>query len=1091
MRLEPRSRTGVPFLTSGTILLMVFMGVGLAFGLGRIFNGLGAVTNLDNQHPWGIWIAIDVACGVALAAGGFTAAALIEIFWQHSFKRLLRPAILTAWLGYLFVAVALIFDLGRWWNIWRPVFFWQGNSVLFEVGICVVAYLLVLTIEMAPAVLGGVRDYLEEHSRDVTWLERLKEPVRVARAFVRAVLPIFIVAGVVLSCMHQSSLGTLMVIAPTKLDPIWYSSFLPVLFLLSAIMVGFPMLIVESILAHKSLGLEPEMDVLERLATKVPILIGIYALAKAADLLSRLGTISFVSNPGTTIAFAVEVVIGLIVPFVILLWKPVRRSPGWLLTASLMVVFGVVMNRINVFLVGYRPAYETHRYFPSIGEIALTLFVVCTIVFLYRLFVTFFPVLWVERVGAAEPPASLVGPPVPISRRLGFVFRSVGVLFLLGFVALYSFVHGEALHASAQTVQEIHRLKMTQAEAAALPGPAYPQRPLAYKNFYLLESPILNEKTDDYEPVGFAHRIHDALTGGDCGVCHHRYAMSADDRIGEDIKALHAAIDVRLGGPCASCHENMASNPPQSCSRCHGLPNEADAPSRIGLKGAYHRQCIGCHEKQTRMANAPADCKACHHPWTPDHSTLVALGERPAPQQVTQTCLTCHADVGEDIMGTAHWSWKGRSPTLVGSEHRVDVSLTSVVGNYFLGIGTEPGRCAACHIGYGWADAGFDLNDADNIDCLVCHDTTGLYRKDPGTAGMPDPTVDLAVVARAVGRPSRQTCGGCHFSSGGFPNAKHGDLEPALADPPAELDVHMGALAMRCQDCHTTVAHRISGRSLLVPAVEGTVECERCHGASPHGMTGVLSRHLDDHVKSVACETCHIPSLARTAPTLLAQDFSTAGQDRSVERGPGSMQTYDPRFGTLVWGMDVTPVYLWYDGSHTLSLAGDRIDPTKAVVLSAPVGERRNPRARIFPFKRHTAVQPFDEENRTLVVAELWDRSSSGLDWQAAIRTGMERMGLPYSGRHAFVQTVSYSSVHHEVVPDHRALSCGDCHSVEAVQCRRCHRAARGTTLPDEALARFPEVRHRMDFDALGYEDDPATVGGRFYVTLGRGVPPQ
>jgi len=103
----------------------------------------------------------------------------------------------------------------------------------------------------------------------------------------------------------------------------------------------------------------------------------------------------------------------------------------------------------------------------------------------------------------------------------------------------------------------------------------------------------------------------------------------------------------------------------------------------------------------------------------------------------------------------------------------------------------------------------------------------------------------------------------------------------------------------------------------------------------------------------------------------------------------------------------------------------------------------------------------------------------------------MERMGLPYSGRHAFVQTVSYSSVHHEVVPDHRALSCGDCHSVEAVQCRRCHRAARGTTLPDEALARFPEVRHRMDFDALGYEDDPATVGGRFYVTLGRGVPPQ
>ena len=148
-----RARPEVPFFTTGSIILLVFMGVGFAFGLARLITGLSTVTNLDNEHPWGIWIAIDVTCGVALAAGGFTSAALIEVFGKHKYAPLLRPAILTAWLGYLFVGIALMFDLGRWWNIWRPTFNWQGNSVLFEVGMCVMTYLFVLSVEMAPPVL--------------------------------------------------------------------------------------------------------------------------------------------------------------------------------------------------------------------------------------------------------------------------------------------------------------------------------------------------------------------------------------------------------------------------------------------------------------------------------------------------------------------------------------------------------------------------------------------------------------------------------------------------------------------------------------------------------------------------------------------------------------------------------------------------------------------------------------------------------------------------------------------------------------------------------------------------------------------------
>ena len=138
-----------PFFTFGTLSILIFMGIGYAFGITRLILGIKSVTNLDNTNTWGIWISFDVACGVALAAGGFTTAALVDIFGKKQYKPLLRPAIMTAFLGYLWVAIALSFDLGRWWNIWRPVFNWQGNSVLFEVGMCVMAYLTVLAIEMS------------------------------------------------------------------------------------------------------------------------------------------------------------------------------------------------------------------------------------------------------------------------------------------------------------------------------------------------------------------------------------------------------------------------------------------------------------------------------------------------------------------------------------------------------------------------------------------------------------------------------------------------------------------------------------------------------------------------------------------------------------------------------------------------------------------------------------------------------------------------------------------------------------------------------------------------------------------------------
>jgi octaheme c-type cytochrome (tetrathionate reductase family) len=1084
-------RVAKPFFTFGTLTLLIFMGVGFSFGLTRMFLGLGAVTNLDDHNPWGIWIAFDVACGVALAAGGFTTAALVDIFGRKKYLPLLRPAILTAFLGYLWVAIALSFDLGRYWNMWRPIFNWQGNSVLFEVGMCVTAYLIVLSVEMSPAVLEGLKARIDKGAWGAALLKRAEKPILAVYAGVRIALPLFIVAGVVLSCMHQSSLGALMLIAPFKLSPLWNTPILPLLFLLSAVMVGFPMVILESIYANISFGRSPEMELLTPLTRVIPWFIGIYGAMKIADLIVRHGQLNFLEHPAATTSLAVEILLGIVAPFLLFLHPEVRRSMGWLFFTVSLIIFGVVLNRINVFLVGYHAPYATTAYFPSIGEIAMTIAIVSSILFCYRVFVTFFPVLpgyvpetEAQLVRMGEEREKTVDP------FWTWVIRGIAIALMLDFITLYNLVHFEAHQATVRTVEEIRRVKTEQpVRPAPVAGAAYPQRPEAYKNYYLLNSAVLGAKSDDYEPVRFSHRIHDELTGGDCGVCHHRFSTAGGDRVGVEVKELHAAMAIRMGGPCAACHDDMAKIPPQSCTRCHGLPNEPDAPARIGLKGAYHRQCIGCHERQLKPAFAPTECAACHHPWTPDHSALVAFKGEPGPQDVTRSCLSCHPKTGQEVLKTAHWNWKGYSPTLKGYEHRIDISLSLMVNNSCIAIGPNLQECASCHIGYGWVDAKFDFTNPANIDCLVCHDTTGTYRKDPGKGGRPDPSLDLAAIAKKVGRPSRQACGSCHFTSGGAPYTKHGDLEPVLADPPADFDMHMGTLKMRCQDCHTTAEHRIAGMSMSAPAVEGRVRCEKCHGQSPHGVVGMLSRHLDDHVRAVACETCHIPFIANASPTLLRRDYSQAGQTLPRRLDQHGMPQYDKKFGTLTWGAHLAPTYLWYDGTRNASPVGDKIDPSSPVILNAPVGEKRNPAARIFPFQVHAAVQPYDTEHKILALPKLLDDYWVDFDWAKAIAGGMKEAGLPYSGKYGFVETKMYSAVHHEVVSAKRALGCSDCHSTEAVTCTRCHKNAKEMDLPEHRRALYPEVRDRLDFKALDYTGDPALVGGRLFIGIGRGAP--
>lgn len=381
------------YFTPVIIVLVLIAINGLVFLMGRFFFGIGSVTNLNDQYPWGIWIGLDVAAGVALAAGGFTTAALGHIMHRDKYETVIRPALLTALLGYTFVALSVTVDIGRWYYIWHPLIMWNGNSALFEVGICVMFYLTVLYIEFLPIVterfIGKVNlpGILSKLNRPLDGLLRSLDKGLNKTMF------IFIIAGVVLSCLHQSSLGTLMIIAGSKMHPLWQTPVLPLLFLLSAFSVGFPMVIMESLASSKSFGLKPEMEVLSSLSRFVGPLLGIYLIAKIADMVIRETFVYLSEFNSISFLFTIEVVIGFIVPLRMFLSSAVRKSPTGLLVASLLVIFGVLMNRFNNFVTAYNPPYAIESYFPSIGEISVTLGFVALEILVYRLFVKIFPII--------------------------------------------------------------------------------------------------------------------------------------------------------------------------------------------------------------------------------------------------------------------------------------------------------------------------------------------------------------------------------------------------------------------------------------------------------------------------------------------------------------------------------------------------------------------------------------------------------------------------------------------------------------------------------------------------------------------------
>ncbi len=353
----------------------------------RFSRGLGAVTNLSDRVPWGLWIGFDVLVGVGLAAGAFTLTAVVHLLNIRRFEPIVRPTVLTAFLGYLLVISGLLFDLGQPWRIWHALVFWNPRSVMFEVAWCVMLYTAVLALECLPVVFEKFR---------------LEGPRRLFRLLTTPL----VIAGVILSTLHQSSLGSLYLIVPAKLHPLWYTPLLPFLFFISAIGAGLGMVILESYLSGRTFGRHLEMDVLEPLGRAMVVVLGVYGLLRLQTL-AKNGALAELRRPGYEgWMFLVEVTLGVVLPVLLLAIPRVRTDPRGLAAGAFLAVLGLVVNRLNVSVTGMEAAAGM-RYLPSWMEIVVSLGLVGLGFAAFTLAVRYLPIFpegGVPPAGEAEAP---------------------------------------------------------------------------------------------------------------------------------------------------------------------------------------------------------------------------------------------------------------------------------------------------------------------------------------------------------------------------------------------------------------------------------------------------------------------------------------------------------------------------------------------------------------------------------------------------------------------------------------------------------------------------------------------------------------
>jgi Ni/Fe-hydrogenase subunit HybB-like protein len=363
----------------GKILTPTFLICGLLFLISLIFMakrfiyGLGAVSNLSDGYPWGLWIAFDVVIGTAFGCGGYAVAFLVYVFNKGEYHPLVRPAVMTSLFGYTLAGVAVVIDVGRYWQLYNIFLPWYANpnSVLLEVALCVGAYVAVLWIEFTPT-------FLEKFGADN------------AKAFMNKIMFVFIALGILLPTMHQSSLGTVMVAAGSKLSPLWWTGLLPLLFLISCIFLGYAIVVFESSITGSRYPIHDETDLLGKISAVMACLIAVYLVIRFADVGIR-GHLNLAFR-GDLLGnmFLLENLL-LLIPMAVLFVPANRKNARIVFLCAVSIVLAAALYRLNTYIIGFDPGNGWH-YFPSVGEIFISLGIVSMEIMAFLWFIKRLPI---------------------------------------------------------------------------------------------------------------------------------------------------------------------------------------------------------------------------------------------------------------------------------------------------------------------------------------------------------------------------------------------------------------------------------------------------------------------------------------------------------------------------------------------------------------------------------------------------------------------------------------------------------------------------------------------------------------------------
>jgi Ni/Fe-hydrogenase subunit HybB-like protein len=583
------------------IILWIMTGFAAAVGITRFIYGLGATTNLSDATPWGLWIGFDVMAGVALAAGGFVITAIVYIMKKEEFRPIVKPAVLTAFLGYVAVIISLLFDLGLPWNIWHMLVFWNPHSPLFEVGWCVMLYTTVLLLEFSPVPLESSSRYAKIRN----FLMRFRFPL--------------VMLGIMLSTLHQSSLGSLFLIMPYKSYPLWYSEIMPILFFISAVALGLMMVTLESLATGHIYRRHAETALLSKLARAAAWVLSIYFLVRIADIII-VGKFPLIySGSWESFLFISEIMIGFLIPIVIFSIPRFRQSLKGLWVGSIMVVFGIVFNRINTGgLTMMRATGDS--YFPSWMEISISAGVISAAILAFLFAVEKFHV-WETppRHPESEPNSS---PRFDRASQvwLGSPRESARTRYSLVF--LFSFALAFALIPEGKTRSE-----------GAMNIVTMPARG---------GDTLFIDGNRDLYGVSFPHEKHISDNGqkASCVICHHlNIPMDKNSACYRCHKSMYLPADAfghewhqnSKGGniACYRCHESGKEKSAQSaekCDQCHNdlippgskiIPKQYMAPSYVD---AMHGLCVKCHREKAKSIPGKEDlarCTKCHESVPP------------------------------------------------------------------------------------------------------------------------------------------------------------------------------------------------------------------------------------------------------------------------------------------------------------------------------------------------------------------------------------------------------------------------------------------------------------------------------------------